>query len=258
MLVPRQLWSSQDSSVFRLVTKTWYKSTGSFTATSASASACSCQKEHRTFVVPCCTMALHTGAIFSLVWRSIAPGLSMTTAATQICCRSLTLLNVLKGTSGCTSGTSGHGCSVNLVATTFRPSVPFRRATSMSNRLPGQTELFLLGWRQRRLPDKVASACHLSLPMPRCKELRSDWWWQPNTPQPCEPSEAGLLMHLCLSFLSVGRVPERFVSWAVPADSKITILPATAVFLSPRYSEGFKHVLAIGVRPPLPMSLRGL
>ena len=131
MLVPLQLLNSHESSDFRFVTRTWYKSTASFTAWAASSSACSCQKAHRTLVLPCWMMALHTMAIFSLVWRSMAPGLSMMTAATQICCRSLTRLSARRGTRGWRSGTSAHGASVNLVASTVMPSVPLRRKMIM-------------------------------------------------------------------------------------------------------------------------------
>ena len=90
----------------------------------------------------------------------------------------------------------------------------------MWNIQAGCSERFLLGLRQCRPPDTGSSVCLLSLPMPRCKELRLDWWWQPNVPQPCERSGAGLLIHLCPSFLLVGRAPFRSVLWALLADSE--------------------------------------
>ena len=62
-------------------------------------------------------VANHGHLLFGLTFND--PGLSMTTAATQICCRSLTLLSARRGTSGWRSGTSAHGFSVNLVASTW-------------------------------------------------------------------------------------------------------------------------------------------
>ena len=64
-----------------------------------------------TRVAPCCTVAMHTSAAPSFVWRSTEAGFSTIVTALQICCRSLTRSNAESGTSGCTAGIPCHGSS---------------------------------------------------------------------------------------------------------------------------------------------------
>ena len=124
--VPRQLPISHDLSSLRLLIKTWQSIRLVPGGCAANSSACSCQNEHLTRVAPCCTIALHTNAAPSFVWRSSEPGFSTIVTATQIYCRSLTRSNADSGTSGCTAGIPCHGSSSSFCTMTCSPKGPFR------------------------------------------------------------------------------------------------------------------------------------